>query len=84
MRTIVRIAPMSSRSAAVENKPTLVLAERVFSDRLAKMAAIMMKIQRIRNTKSSLSIKGATVLMVMFEVFGVNPESFDQSPFQLG
>ena len=36
--TIVRTAPMISSRAAVENKPTAVLVERLFSDLRAKKA----------------------------------------------
>jgi hypothetical protein len=84
MRIIVRTAPMSNSSAAVENKPTPVFAERLFSDRLAKKAAIIVKIHRTKNTKSSPSRNGKIALMDRFEVLGVNPERFVQSPFQPG
>jgi hypothetical protein len=84
MPTIARNAPMSNSRAAVENKPTLAFAERTFSDRLAKKAAIILKIHRTASAKRNASSIGAASLAVMFEVFGVNPESVVQSPFQVG
>jgi len=78
---------MNNSRAAVENKPTLAFAERAFSDRLAKKAAIMVKIQSTTNTKNSALIIGMASLAVMFEVLGVKPESdeiVDQLPFQDG
>jgi hypothetical protein len=84
MKAIARNPPMSSSRAAVENKPTLAFAERAFSDRLAKKAAIILKIQKTTSTKKNDSSMGAASLRLMFEVFGVNPESVDKSPFQLG
>jgi hypothetical protein len=84
MRTIDRNAPMSSSKAAVENKPTLAFAERVFSDRLTKKAAIIAKIHRITNTESIDPSMGKTSLVVIFEMVGVNPGSVDQLPFQPG
>ena len=59
---------MNSSRAAVENKPTLVFAERVFSDRLAKKAATIAKIQRTTSTKNSAPNTDVTSPMVMFEV----------------
>ena len=85
--TIVRTAPMISSRAAVENKPTCDLVERLFSERRAKKAQIMMKIHRIRNTAIIPSMKGKTSLGPMFVVFGVMPDSeeiVDQLPFQDG
>ena len=61
---------MSSSRAAVENKPTLAFAERVFSDRLAKKAAIIAKIHRITNTESIDPSMGKTSFVVIFEMVG--------------
>ena len=84
MKTIVRNPPMRSSRAAVENKPTLAFADSTFSDRLAKKAVIMLKIHRTASAKKNASKRGAELLVVMFEVSGVNPVSVDKSPFHVG
>jgi hypothetical protein len=87
MMTIVRHAPIISSRPAVENKPTLDLVARVFSDRLTKKAQTMMKIHRITNAASIPANTETTVLEVRFDVLGVMPESDeadDHWPFQDG
>ena len=71
MKIIVRNAPMSSSKPPVENNPTLVFVERVFSDRLAKKAATIAKTQRITRTKNTAPIMDVTSPWVMFDVCAV-------------
>ena len=87
MIIIVRNAPIISNRDAVENKPTPVFVESIFSERLAKIAQTMMVIQIITNTASTPPTIGPISLRDRFEVLGVMLESdeiVDQLPFQDG
>jgi len=87
IKIIVRNAPMISNRAPVENRPTLAFAESVLSDRLAKKAATIAKIQRTTSTKNNAPNADVISPMGIFEVAGViprNDESVDQLPFHVG
>ena len=85
--TIMSPAPINSRSPAVENKPTVVLLDTSFSDRLKKIAAIIANIQTIMKTTIAAATNGRISEMVMLVVTGVwlaNWDRVPKLPFQVG
>jgi len=87
MMTIVNAAPIISRRDAVENKPVPDLVASIFSDFLARNAQRIRKIQKITNATSAPANSEKIVLVLMFDVFGVMPESDEidvHFPFHVG